>query len=260
MVGPPLEPRLDPVGGPCREPEGDRAGRFCGFDLGRWWRMDSLSQKVLTVVYEDNHVIAVYKPHGWLTQGDRTGDLSLIELVKEYLKARYHKPGDAYVGLIHRLDRVAAGVVLFAKTSKAASRLSDQLRNRQIEKTYEAWVDGETPGKGALAEKMRWDEGLNKAVVVNDKLSKEALLTYRKLSFREGRSQIGVELLTGRKHQIRCQLAHLGHPILGDRRYGSKVPFRQGAIALWCMSMAFTHPTRKEPMAVTLPEALREKF
>lgn len=197
------------------------------------------------MLYEDNHVIAVFKPHGWLTQGDATGDPSLMDWVKAWLKERYAKPGNVFLGLLHRIDRPVAGVVLFAKTSKGASRLSEQFRGRLVTKRYVALVEGNVAEKDR--EIRHWiAERESGGVEAHDSPGgdrKEARLRYRVLLQGKGRTLLEVDLLTGRKHQIRAQLARLGHPIVGDSRYGSREVFRRGAIALAGHSLVFRPAT-----------------
>lgn len=199
------------------------------------------------MLYEDNHLIGVFKPHGWLTHGDETGDPSLMDWVKEWLKRKYEKPGNVFLGLLHRLDRPVAGVVLFAKTSKGASRLSEQFRNRDVEKTYLALVQGRPdPPSGRL---RHWLEVTDSGTVAHDSFAAgrlEARLEYRVLSSSGKRSLVEVDLLTGRKHQIRAQLAKARHPIVGDGRYGGTGDYRKGAIALASFRLTFRHPVDRE--------------
>jgi 23S rRNA pseudouridine1911/1915/1917 synthase len=212
----------------------------------------------LRVLHEDNHVLVVYKPAGLATQAGRPGEPCLLELAREWVRERYQKPGRVYLGLVHRLDRPVAGVVVLARTSKAASRLSAQLRARTMQKLYRALVSGQpAPAEGTLVHhvELRPDG----RAVLHDAPGpdrKEARLRYRVLR-RGSPSLVEVELGTGRKHQIRMQLARHGHPIVGDARYGSTVPFTAGAIALVAWSLAFTHPTQPDRrVAVTVPDAL----
>jgi 23S rRNA pseudouridine1911/1915/1917 synthase len=210
------------------------------------------------VLYEDNHLIAVFKPAGVLTQHERPGDGCLMDQVKADLVARHHKPGAAFLGLLHRLDRGVAGVVLFAKTSKGASRLSQQIRDRQLEKVYWAVVEG-TPAR-AEAELEHHHALHGDGATVSEQPGpgrKPARLRYR-VSRRLGpRSLLEVTLETGRKHQIRLQLAAVGHPVVGDRRYGARTAFPGEGIALVARRLRFRHPTRPdETIAVELPDAL----
>jgi 23S rRNA pseudouridine1911/1915/1917 synthase len=213
----------------------------------------------LRVLYEDNHVIAVFKPAGVLTQGDASGEASLMDWVKRWLAERYHKPGNVFLGLVHRLDRPVCGVVLFAKTSKAASRLSQQFRERTVEKHYLACVEGRlTPASGRLAHFIAHTEGSRSVKVSNQARSdaKSASLRYDTIWASDTVSILDVQLETGRKHQIRAQLAHVGHPIVGDRLYGSRRGLDATAIALCSVSLAFVHPITKTSVTIALPPAL----
>lgn len=212
----------------------------------------------MTPLYLDNHLLAVDKPPGLLTQADRTGDPDLVSLAKAYLKERFQKPGNVFVGLVHRLDRPTSGVVCLARTSKAASRLSDQFRRRVPDKRYIAVVRGVPSGLGGWVERedgIDKGEGGSVAVVpVGTAGSQRARLRYRTLA-RDGRqSLVEVELLTGRKHQIRAQLAHIGHPVVGDFRYGDETPFADGrGIALHAYRLRVEHPTLREPVLFASP-------
>ena len=201
------------------------------------------------IVYCDNHVLVVNKPAGRLVQGDRTGDETLLDDAKYYIKQRYKKPGNVYLGLVHRIDRPACGLVLFARTSKAASRLSEQIRNRTIEKQYRALVEGKTP------QHAEWQDPIARNHVtafISPDEGKIGKLSFKRLTMHDGISLVNVKLLTGRHHQIRIQFASREHPVLGDRRYGSSKPFTKGAIALQSFYLAFKHPTRDEDLSFTL--------
>lgn len=181
----------------------------------------------LNVLYEDNHLIAVYKPAGMLVQGDESGDSSLMDEVKFFLKQKYNKPGNVFLGLLHRLDRPVAGIVLFAKTSKGASRLSEQFRSRKVKKIYHCLVEGTVPEKsGTLIHFLRKDEKENKVYVtateVPGSLRAELDYTVVKRYDNKDTSLVQVELKTGRPHQIRVQLSTIGCPIVGDVKYGAK--------------------------------------
>lgn len=209
----------------------------------------------LDVLYEDNHCLAVAKPAGLLTAGDRTGDVSLLDIAKSYISEKYQKPGAVFLGLVHRLDRPVSGVVLFARTSKAASRLFEQFHQRTVRKVYQAIVEGQiTPAEGELVDWLWKDEDLNQVsrVEPNSEGSREAILQYRTLRSVAGRSLLEIEPKTGRSHQIRVQLAGAGHPILGDNKYGGQGRLK-GRIALHAASLSFAHPTRKEPITVSAP-------
>ena len=198
------------------------------------------------VLYVDNHLLVVNKPSGTLVQGDRTGDRSLLETSKEYVKVAFDKPGNVFLGLVHRLDRPTSGVVVFARTSKAASRLSDQFRRREIKKTYWALVEGEVPVHGRLEDWLIRDGQTSK--VSNGTGGQKAALEFNRLTFDQDISWLEVDLESGRHHQVRVQFSHRGHPVIGDLRYGSRVSFPNKAIALHDRTLVLTHPTRKEEM------------
>ena len=205
-------------------------------------------------LFLDNHLLAVAKPPGLLTQADRTGDPDLVSLAKAYLKRRFDKPGNVFVGLVHRLDRPTSGVVVLARTSKAAARLSDQFRRRTPEKRYLAVLDGVLGEAGELEDGLAADGASVRVVPVGADGSKRAALRWRTVSAEGGRSLVEVELLTGRKHQIRAQLAARGAPVVGDFRYGRPTPFADGrGIALHAWRLTVEHPTLREPVAVAAP-------
>lgn len=213
----------------------------------------------LRILYEDNHLIAVCKPAGLLTQADHTGQPNLLDEVKRSLAVRYQKPGKVFLGMLHRLDRQVTGVVLFAKTSKAAARLSEQFRQRTVTKIYRARVSGVLrPTAGRLAHYHSHREG-ERAVHLYDAKApntKSASLRYETRWIDHGESVLEVQLETGRKHQIRAQLARVGHPILGDVLYGARKPSRGAGISLCALRLEFEHPISKLPVAVTLPPEL----
>ncbi len=200
----------------------------------------------LDVIYLDNHLLVVNKPAGVLIQGDISGDKSLFYYAQQYLKTKFNKPGNVYLGLVHRLDRPVSGVVVFAKTSKAAARLSDQFRNKTIKKTYLALVRGRIPNSGTLEDRIE-RKGVTSKIMKNGS-GKEAKLHYKRLRYQEEISLVEIQLETGRHHQIRVQFSNLGFPILGDFRYGSKEKFPLKAIALHAYSLQFTHPTTKDSL------------
>ncbi len=203
------------------------------------------------MLYQDDHVIAVYKPAGILVQGDRSGDLPLVDVVKHYVEKRYEKPGEVYIGVVHRLDRPVSGVVLFARTPEAAACLSCQWRARTVKKTYWAVVHGVLqPGKGTLNSYLREGRRKVKVGTKEDSVTREASLSYRTLGTRNGSSLIQVHLHTGRKHQIRVQLAAAGCPIAGDVKYGGTGKVR---VLLESRSLTFTHPTRGDEITVESP-------
>ena len=198
----------------------------------------------LVILYEDNHIIVVYKFSGILSQSDSTKDLDMVSIVKTYLKDRYHKPGNVYLGLVHRLDRPVKGVMVFAKTSKAAARLSKQIRNGQMHKKYYAVVEGILKEKeGILENKIEKID--NKKVLIDSQNGKEAKLKYKVIKEKDNLSLVDINLLTGRYHQIRLQFSSRNHPLYGDTLYGSKY---KGDLALISYSLSFIHPTTKEKM------------
>ena len=206
---------------------------------------------MIKAVYEDNHLLVAVKPQGQLTQSDETGDLSLQDECKQYIKEKYQKQGEVYLGLVHRLDRPVGGLVAFARTSKAASRLSEQLRTHHMEREYLAVVEGEDlPARGDLRDwLLQGEDGLVRVVPEGTPGAKEARLHYERLGAREGTALVHLRLETGRKHQIRVQLSHLGYPICFDMRYGHGERGRD--IALFGAVLRLTHPTRKEDMTFT---------
>ena len=216
----------------------------------------------LKVLYEDNQVIVVEKEPNIPSQADKTGDIDMLSIVKEYIKEKYNKPGDVYIGLVHRLDRPVGGVMCFARTSKAASRLSEQVRNKTFQKTYIAVVDGKIERKkGVLEDYLYKDERHNMSKVVKEgkKNAKLAKLEYEVLSYDEKRdlTTVKIKLFTGRHHQIRVQFANFGHSLFGDQKYGTRGRGKQ--IRLWASSLTFEHPVKKELMTFeSKPEFLKE--
>lgn len=211
----------------------------------------------MTVLYEDNHIIAVNKTCNEIVQGDKTGDTPLSETVKAYIKVKYNKPGEVFLGVTHRLDRPTSGVVLFARTSKALARLNEMFKSHeQIKKTYWAIVQGAPKQPEARLE--NWlvkNESQNKSYIVkpHTKDAKQAVLNYKTLVRGENYTLLEVDLETGRHHQIRCQLAAIGCPIKGDLKYGAKRSNPDGGICLHARQIAFIHPVSKEPICITAP-------
>lgn len=207
---------------------------------------------MLNVIYEDNHVIVVEKPCNVPSQADKTGDADMLTLVKAYIKEKYQKPGDVYLGLVHRLDRPVGGIMVFARTSKAASRLSEAIRINDFSKKYLAVVEGKLQEKsGVLEDYLYKNEALNKSLVVSKekKGAKLARLSYEVVEECEDMSLVKINLETGRHHQIRVQFSHAGHPLIGDQKYGKSAPGVQ--IALWAYELEFKHPVKEEVMKFT---------
>lgn len=212
----------------------------------------------LNVIYEDNHIIVVEKPVNIPSQGDKTGDIDMLTLVKRYIKEKYNKPGEVYLGLVHRLDRPVGGVMVFARTSKAAARLSEQVRNKDFKKKYLVIVDGKfEKNKGTLEDYLLKNEKNNTSKVVKEgtKNAKLAILDYEVLKYNEeiNLSVVKVNLHTGRHHQIRVQMANAGHSICGDQKYGTRGRGKQ--ICLWAYELTILHPITKEEITFkVLPE------
>lgn len=207
----------------------------------------------MQVVYEDNHIVIVFKESGEIVQGDKTGDTPLSETVKQYIKEKYNKPGNVFLGVVHRLDRPVAGLVVFAKTSKALSRLNNMFRDGEIHKTY--WAITKEMPKEQTAVLTNWivrNEKMNKSFVYDKEVpnSKKAILEYRVISHSDKYTLIEVHLMTGRHHQIRCQLAHIGCPIKGDLKYGAKRSNPDGSISLLSHKVEFIHPISKNEISV----------
>lgn len=205
---------------------------------------------MIRVIYEDNHIIVVEKPFNIPTQADESGDMDLLSMVKEYVRIKYSKPGEAYIGMVHRLDRVAGGVMVFARTSKAASRLSEQIRNRTFEKEYLTIVEGTLKSDSAqLVDYLFKDSSSNTVRVVRKDFqgAKEARLSYDLLEHKDNLSLLRVQLHTGRPHQIRVQFSSRSCPIWGDGKYASSYRSKKG-IALWSYKITLEHPTKKEQM------------
>lgn len=211
------------------------------------------------IIYEDNHLIAINKLPGQITQADKTGDPSLPDLVKEYLRQRDNKPGNVFCGVIHRLDRPVSGVVLLAKTSKALSRMTQLVAAHGMQKKYWAVVRNTPPNNEACLSDWLWkNEQQNRSYVVDPKHpgAKEAQLDYRELAVSDGGYHLlEVDLHTGRHHQIRCQLSHMGCPIKGDLKYGAPRSNPDGSISLHARSVSFEHPVSHQPITIIAPNA-----
>lgn len=210
----------------------------------------------MTVLYEDNHIIIINKAAGEIVQGDKTGDKSLCDTMKQYIKEKYAKPGNVFIGLPHRLDRPVSGVVVFAKTSKALERLNNMFRDGNVKKIYWAITKGKPlPGEGEINSWILRNEKMNKSFSYPKEVkgSKHALLYYRHIASSQNYNLIEVELKTGRHHQIRCQLSSIGCPIKGDLKYGAQRSNPDGSISLHARHIEFTHPVSKELIKVTAP-------
>ena len=210
----------------------------------------------MTVVYEDNHIVVVNKTYYEIVQGDKTGDTHLSEMVKQYLKEKYNKPGNVFIGVTHRLDRPVSGLVVFAKTSKALPRLNEMFRNGEVKKTYWAIVK-ECPKEteGELVHYLVRNEKQNKSYAYDKEVknSKKAVLHYKLIGHSQNYYLLEVDLKTGRHHQIRCQLAKMGCPIKGDLKYGSPRSNPDGSICLHARTVQFVHPVSKEMIRLTAP-------
>ena len=215
---------------------------------------------MVKVIYEDNHLLVVEKPVNIPSQGDKTGDEDMLTIIKDYIKEKYNKPGNVYLGLVHRLDRPVGGVMVFAKTSKAAARLSEQVRNKVFKKEYLAIVDGKPKNpKDTLEDYLLKNEKTNTSKVVKEgiKNSKYAKLDYEVIKYNEeiNLSLLKILLHTGRHHQIRVQLSNMGHSICGDQKYGIRGRGKQ--ISLWAYKLTIEHPiTKKEITFTDLPEKI----
>lgn len=224
----------------------------------------------MQIIYEDNHIIIVAKQSGEIVQGDKTGDTPLSETVKGYIKGKYQKPGAVFLGVVHRLDRPVSGLVVFARTSKALSRLNDMFRKGEVHKTYWALVEMRNE-RGEMRDMMstesrsdewhvleHWltrNEKQNKSYAYDREVpgSKKAMLKYRVIGHSERYTLLEVNLMTGRHHQIRCQLSAMGHPIKGDLKYGAKRSNPDGSISLLARRVEFVHPVSKEKIIVEAP-------
>lgn len=220
--------------------------------------METRTQKfeASQIVYEDNHLLVINKKVGQLVQGDKTGDESLLESIKNFIKIRDEKPGNVFLGLVHRIDRPTSGLVIYAKTSKALSRLTQMVKNREIKKTYWAVVAKEMiPQSQRLVHYLKKNEKNNKAVVFPKATegAKEAILTYQVLKTLDHYLLLEVDLETGRHHQIRAQLSKTGVPIKGDLKYGAPQSNPDGGISLHARKLDFVHPVTKENIEIIAP-------
>jgi len=207
------------------------------------------------ILYEDNHLLIVDKPADWIVQGAQSGQQSLLESAKQYIKNKYHKPGAVYLGVVSRLDAPVTGVVPFARTSKSAARLSEQFRDRTPSKVYLAIVEGTPQSQSGKLEHslVRKPEATKTRLALDtDHDALKAILNYRTICSHERKSLLEIVLVTGRKHQIRCQLAAMGWPIVGDQLYGARESFQHG-IALHCGRLSLEHPTTKKLIDVSAP-------
>ena len=212
---------------------------------------------MINIIYEDNHLLVVEKPINIIVQEDNTKDKDLLTILKEYIKEKYNKPGNVYLGLVHRLDRPVGGIMVFAKTSKAAGRLSEQIRNKTFKKTYNAIVMGNINQSGKLEDYLLKDEKKN--IVKVDKSGKLAILYYKKLSYKDNMSLVEINLETGRSHQIRVQMSNYGYPLFGDQKYNKKASVGE-QIALFAKKIEFIHPVTKENLVFEIDLPNRYPF
>ena len=212
---------------------------------------------MINIIYEDNHLLVIEKPINIPVQEDSSKDKDLLTMLKEYIKKRDNKPGNVYLGLIHRLDRPVGGIMVFAKTSKCASRLSEQVRNRTFKKTYYAVVEGKVENKGTLKDYLLKDSKTNMVKV--DKKGKEAILNYELVNYKDNLSLVKINLQTGRSHQIRVQFSSRLNPLYGDQRYNVNAKVGE-QIALFSNSITFMHPITKELKTYTLDLPNRYPF
>ena len=205
----------------------------------------------LNILYEDNHIIVIEKKPNILSQSDITGDVDLLTLVKEYVKEKYNKPGNVYIGLVHRLDRPVGGIMVFARTSKAAKRLNEQIKNHEFNKTYIALLDGVLKTKkGTLIDYLYKDNnGISKVVNKDYNGAKRCELNYEVIDYIGNNTLVKINLITGRHHQIRLQFSNLGYPLCGDQRYGKS---KKSQINLYAYNLEFKHPTTKECLSFKL--------
>lgn len=201
----------------------------------------------INILYEDNHIIVVIKPANMPVCLDSSKDKDLLSILKEYIKEKYHKPGNVYLGLVHRLDRPVSGIMVFAKTSKAAERLSKQINNKEFIKTYYAIIEGIPKEKDTLKDYLKKDEKTNTSFVTNEKEGKLSILEYNLIKSKNNLSLVKINLLTGRSHQIRVQFSSRNHPLYGDHKYNKNfIKDNNEDIALIAKELSFYHPVTKE--------------
>jgi len=209
---------------------------------------------MLDILYEDNHLIAINKKAGDIVQGDKTGDTPLSDFVKAYIKKIYKKPGEVFLGTIHRLDRPTSGVVLYARTSKALSRMNEQFRNKRVKKTYWAVAENAPPNtSGTLESYLQKNQKKNKSYVTKNDVGKHAILEYKLLKKLDNFYHLEIKPKTGRHHQIRVQLANIGCKIKGDLKYGARRSNKDASIHLLAQKLEFIHPVKKEAISITAP-------
>jgi len=217
----------------------------------------------MEVIYEDNHIIVVNKTVNEIVQGDKTGDEPLVDKVKKYIKEKYNKPGEVFLGVVHRLDRPTSGIVIFARTSKALSRLNEMFRNGDVHKTYWA-ITANCPKEdsGILENYLKKNEKLNKSFIANpqDKEAKKAVLKYQIISKSDRYYLFEINLLTGRHHQIRCQLSSIGCPVKGDLKYGYPRSNPDGGLSLHARKVEFVHPVSKKEISIVADVPKNDKL
>lgn len=212
---------------------------------------------MINIIYEDNHLLVVEKPINIPVQEDSSKDLDFLTMLKDFIKKRDNKPGNVYLGLVHRLDRPVGGIMVFAKTSKCASRLSEQIRNRTFKKSYYAIVEGKVEEKGTFVDKLLKDTKNN--IVKVDESGKESILNYELVDYKDNLSLIKINLITGRSHQIRVQFSSRNHPLYGDQKYNSNAKVGE-QIALFSDSVTFNHPITKESLTFKIELPNRKPF
>lgn len=211
---------------------------------------------MINIVYEDNHLLVAVKPAGVPVQADKSGDIDFLSMLKNYIKNKYNKPGNVYLGLVHRLDRPVSGIMVFAKTSKCAKRLSSQVANHELKKSYYAVVSGDIDSFGVYKDKLSKNSKFNKSFVSKD--GKDAELSFEKKGYKNGLSLVDINLKTGRSHQIRVQFSYHGFPLYGDQKYNDSTPLDD--IALFAYRLEFYHPTTYEYLSFSVPIPSRYPF